>query len=191
MKPSPGSQQKTSNPCIVCRGHHPLWKFASLKEKTPTQRARLIAKQQLCFFCFGANHLFRSCPRRRKCEKDGCTSSHNPLLYGAKRVFPAKTSKTSPLTTKASCSVSSASEQNTKPPQNTVESINFASVTDVKGLLQVFRVRIESDERTDYALVLCDSACTHSWLSTRLAEKLKLKETPVQMTVSCINSKNP
>ena len=188
MKPSHGSQQKTSNLCIVCRGHHPWWKCGSFNEKTPTQRARPFAEQQLCFSCFGGNHLFRSCPRPRNCEKDGCTSSDNPLLHGAERVFPAKTSKTSPVTTKASCSVSSASEQNTKPTQNNVESTNVASVTDVKRLLQVIRVRIEPDERIEYALALCDSASTHSWLSAKLAEMLKLKGTPVQMNVSGISS---
>ena len=128
-----------------------------LSKQQPPQRARVFVDQQLCFSCFGASQLIRSFPRPRKCEKDGSNSSHNPLLYGAERVFSVETSKTSPITTNASCSVSSSSEQHTQPMQNNAESTNFASVTDVKGLLlQVFQVRLESDERAEYALVLCD-----------------------------------
>ena len=59
---------------------------------------------------------------------------------------------------------------------------------DVKSLLQDIGVRLESDERTEFIKALCDSACTHTWLSTKLAGKLNLKGAPVQMAVSGINS---
>ena len=41
-KPVPSSSSSTTNfdPCIVCKGKHPLWKCVVFKEKTPTQRAK-------------------------------------------------------------------------------------------------------------------------------------------------------
>ena len=38
--PSSSSSTTTFDPCIVCKGKHPLWKCAVFKEKTPTQRAK-------------------------------------------------------------------------------------------------------------------------------------------------------
>ena len=85
--------------CIVCKGSHRLWEGRVFKEKTPTQRAKVVAEAKLCFSCLRHKHLFRQCPCPRKCRKDGGNSSHNTLLHGAERVFLAKPSTNNSINT--------------------------------------------------------------------------------------------
>ena len=63
----------------------------------------------------------------------------------------------------------------------TTSSSGLTSITNVKGLLQVLEVDLlsPSDVRTR-ALVLCDTACSHSWISSELASRLQLKGTPIK-----------
>ena len=67
--------------CIVCKGNHRLWECRVFKEKTPTQRAKSVADNKLCFSCLLEKHTFRQCPQPRKCQAEGCNSSHNTLLH--------------------------------------------------------------------------------------------------------------
>ena len=60
-------------------------------------------------------------------------------------------------------------------------------VADVKGLLQITEVELHSNDKSERVLALCDSACGHSWISSRLAEKLNAKGTSTKLTVHCIN----
>ena len=88
--PSTGTTTKTTRlqlPCIACKENHPLWRCRVFLSKTPTERAKVVAENKLCFSCFKGNHSFRQCPQPRKCNKDDCSSSHNTLLHGAERVF--------------------------------------------------------------------------------------------------------
>ena len=136
-------------------------------------------------------HSFRTCPRQRKCTIEGCRSTHNTLLHGAERVFPVSTEKQSnvaTLTNVNSTKTSSNTVENAKS-MGTASSSGLTSITDVKGLLQVLEVDLlsPSDVRTR-ALVLCDTACSHSWISSELASRLQLKGTPLKLTVNGINT---
>ena len=88
-KPQQRSPSTSISSCIVCKGSHRLWECRVFKEKTPTQRTKVVAEAKLCFSCLRDKHMFRQCPSPRKCRKDGSNSSHNTLLHGAERVFPA------------------------------------------------------------------------------------------------------
>ena len=74
-------------PCLQCKGKHSLWSCSVIKEKTPIQRAQFSAQNRLCFACFQPDHMFRKCPKTRKCTKPGCESTHNVLLHSAEKVF--------------------------------------------------------------------------------------------------------
>ena len=86
-------KRKTENMptnCVACKEKHPLWRCLVFRNKTPTERAKLVGDNKFCFSCFRANHSFRQCPQPRKCTKEGCESSHNTFLHCAERIFPKK-----------------------------------------------------------------------------------------------------
>ena len=168
--------------CNVCKDNHPLWRCRVFLDKTPSDRAKIVAENKLCFSCLKGNHSFRQCPQPRKCNKDGCNSSHNTLLHGAERVFR-------PKTTPKSSSNQATGSRNLKTTVNKAgESSGVCSVTDVKGLLQITEVEVHTSTTSAKVLALCDSACSHSWISEDLATKLNVKGLPTKLTVHGINS---
>ena len=125
-------------------------------------------------------HSFRQCPQPRKCTKEGCSSSHDTLLHGADRIFPQKSLGDTKTTQ------SSKAKVNQK--QTVSERSGMPSVTDYKGLLQIVEVQLDSLSSSVKVLVLCDSACSHSWISRSLAQKLRVKSSATKLTVHGINS---
>ena len=178
-------------PCPHCKANHPLWRCPKFTSENPTPRTRIVAENRLCFSCLKGSHQFRNCPNPRKCKHSGCTSSHNSLLRGADRIFPKNNlkkgskAKNAP-TTQPSLSVTIGGK-NELPIQSS--SSSFPSVSDVKGLLQVKQVELISptDEKTK-VFALCDPACSHSWISSAAAERLKLKGKSLKLTVCGINT---
>ena len=63
-------------------------------------------------------------------------------------------------------------------------------MTDIKGLLQIAFVNISSKGKTESVLALCDAGCTHSWIAKDLSDNLGLTGTPIQLTLSGINSES-
>ena len=60
---------------------------------------------------------------------------------------------------------------------------------DVKGLLQVRELKITNSSGTSTtALVLCDTACSNSWVSDSLAARLGLQGTALKLTFKGINT---
>ena len=59
----------------------------------------------------------------------------------------------------------------------------------MKGLLQVTELQLKSSSGKDTtALVLCDTACSNSWVSNDLANRLGLQGTAMKLTVKGINT---
>ena len=156
-------------PCSVCKGQHALWNCAVFKEKNATQRAKHVAEQKLCFACLQSNHSFRNCSKARKCPKPNCESTHNVLLYGAKKIFPPKDAKSSPASGNA----------NTKHVSTNAAVGNNHSQVSTKGLLPVASLAVSSDATITNVLALCDSASTHSWVSADLVKRLHLVGIPL------------
>ena len=120
LKPQQRSPLTSISSCIVCKGSHWMWECRVFKEKTPTQRAKVVAEAKLCFSCLRDKHMFRQCPSPRKCRKDGCNSSHNTLLHGAERVFPAKPSTNNNIdTSKSNAGTSRPSTGQQQPSKTT------------------------------------------------------------------------
>ena len=179
------SKTKSDNAptCVACKEKHPLWRCPVFRKKTPTERAKLVADNKLCFSCFNDGHSFRQCPQPRKCTKDGCGRSHNTFLHGADRIFPNKNQAPNKRNPETSTCIGTM-----KINGQADESSGLPSVTDVKGLLQITEVELHSNENCEKVLALCDSACSHSWISARLARKLKVHGGPTKLTVHGINS---
>ena len=164
--------------CVACKDKHPLWRCPVFRKKTPTERARIVADNKLCFSCFQPNHSFRQCPQPHKCTKDGCESSHNTFLHGAERIFTKNAVSSSKVKPETSGCIGTSI--NSEKPE---ESSGMPSVTDVKGLLQVTEVELQSHGKSEKVLALCDSACSHSWISRNLAKKLNVNGKPTKLTV--------
>ena len=100
------------------------------------------------------------------------------MLHGAETLFPRKENS----------NVSNKAETN-KSKENTKTSTH-ASVSDVhdiessKGLLPIATLGVSSDVTSFLTLVLCDSASTHSWVSSSLVNRLGLVGEPVKLSIS-------
>ena len=185
-KQIPSSSTNTYSWCIVCKGNHRLWECGVFKEKTPTQRAKLVADNKLCFSCLRDKHTFRQCPQPRKCRAEGCNSSHNSLLHGADRVFPTKQS-TNSNTIESSGNTGQSKATTSQQPSN--KTTTMSSVTDVKGLLQVTELQLVNSSGLDTtALVLCDTASSNSWVAGSLADRLGLHGKALKLTVKGVNT---
>ena len=138
-KQMPSSSTNTYSRCIVYKGNHRLWECRVFKEKTPTQRAKLVAENKLCFSCLRDKHTFRQCPQLRKGRAEGCNSSHNTLLHGTDRVFPTKQS-TYPNTIQPSGNIGQSKATTSQQPSNKTTTMLY--VTDVKGLLQATELHL-------------------------------------------------
>ena len=176
---------KTFKHCIACKRHHPVWRCAVFKEKTPTQRAKIIAEHKLCFSCLNDKHSFRKCPNLRQCTKEGCFSCHNTLLHGAERIFPSRQKPFEQTQSLTNSSVPTREPSTQKPRDN--NSVTLASKSDVKGLLQIVKVNLSSSYGSQTAWALSDSACSHSWMTRKLTRDLKLEGRPICLTVNGIN----
>ena len=72
--------------------------------------------------------------------------------------------------------------------QQPSKTTTLSSVTDVKGLLQVTELKLTNSSGTSTtALVLCDTACSNSWMSDSLGARLGLQGTALKLTVNGIN----
>ena len=172
--------------CIVCKGSHRLWDCRVIKEKTPTHRTMVVAYAKLCFSCLRDKHMFRQCKSPRKCRKGGCNSSHITILHGTEKVFPAKPSTDNNINNSESNTGTSRSTTGQQQPSRTT---TLSSVTDVKGLLQVTDLNLtNSSGNNTLALVLCDTACSNSWMSDSVAARLGLQAIALKLTVKSIST---
>ena len=144
-----------------------------------------MAEAKLCFSCLREKSIFRQCRNPRKCRKDGCNSSNNTLLHGAERVYPSK----SPSNNNNSNSNARASQSKPSSVQSSSKTTTLSSVSNVKGLLQVTELQLMSSSgKNTMALVLCDTACSNSWVSNDLANRLGLHGTALKLTVKSTNT---
>ena len=171
-KQTPSSSTNTYSRCIVCKGNHRLWECGFFKEKTPTQRSKLVADNKIRFSCLRDKHTFRQFLQPRKCRAEGGNKSHNSLLHGADGGFPTKQS-TNPNTIQSSGNTGQSKATTSQQPSN--KTTTMSSDTDVKGLLQVTDLQLVNSSGLDTkALVLCDTACSNSWVAGSLADRLGL-----------------
>ena len=161
------------------------------KENTPTQRAQFSAQNKLCFAFLQLDHMFRKCPKARKCTNSGCESTHNVLLHGAEKVFsvrPANKESSISNNTSHSNSNKTAPPNRNKPQTSSSIVAGSPSYKKLTGLLPVLRLEISSHTDVTTALVMCDSCCTHSWVSADLAQRLNLTGQKLDILVNGFNS---
>ena len=107
-------------------------------------------------------------------------------MHGADRIFPAKQS-TNPNTIQSFGNTGQSKATTSHQPSD--KTTTMSSVTDFKGLLQVSELQSVNLSGLDIkALVLCDTACSNSWVAGILADKLDLHGKTLKLTVKGINT---
>ena len=119
-------------------------------------------------------------------------------MHGPERVFSnaSKTPRASnapddkPKVTPNTTSLA-AVEKDSTSNQTPKTSAGLPSVTDIKGLLQVKTIEVVSGSgESCKVLALIDSACSHSLMSIRLANRMSLKASPLNsLSVASISRK--
>ena len=135
-----------------------------------------IAELKLCFACLNGNHSFRQYSRAKKFPKPECGSTNKVLHQGAKKLFPLK--ENSNVSKKAEAHKSKA----------ITNTSTHAAVSDMhevessRGLLPIATLGVSSDVTSTLTLDFCDSASTHSWVSSSLVKRLSLIGEPVNLS---------
>ena len=65
----------------VEEGGHPIWRCREFQERPVAERIELTKLNRACFSCLQIGHTIDNCPRRFRCNKDGCNQRHNSLLH--------------------------------------------------------------------------------------------------------------
>ena len=135
--------------------------------------------------------MFRKCPKARKCTNSGCESTHNVLLYGAVKVFSVRSANKElniRNNTSHSNSNSTAPPNLNKPRNSSSNVVGKPSYKKLTELLPVLRLEISSYTDSTTSLVMCNSCCTHSWVSAGLAQCLILTGQKLDNLVNGFNS---
>ena len=104
------------------------------------------------------------------------------MLHGAERIFPRK--ENSKVSNKAG---TNKSKENTNTSTHAAVS-DAHDIESSKGLLPIATLGVSSDVTSLLTLVLCDSASTHSWVSSSLVNRLGLVGEPINLSISGFNS---
>ena len=68
--------------CVVCRGHHGVWRCDKFKNQSHQDRWKVVQEQNLCLKCLQVGHFARTCPKTRfRCQVEGCNKDHNTLMH--------------------------------------------------------------------------------------------------------------
>ena len=60
---------------------HAIHECSLFKQKPADERIALVKEQRACWSCLKVGHRSSECRFRKKCEEDGCTHFHHPVLH--------------------------------------------------------------------------------------------------------------
>ena len=150
------------NDCALCHdGNHPLYLCDAFKAKSVEDRSSAASRLKVCTNCLSYNHFSRDCPSRRSCRE--CGSRHHSLLHRQRSSFHT-------------------TEDNTaRPPIPTSTNAHVApscnsSRGEARVVLGICQVTVESRGRQQKARALLDSGSHMSFMTSRLAQSLKVKK---------------
>ena len=159
----------------------------SLRKIAPRREPRSWLKQSPVFLVCVINTCLGDAQVPVSVEKMVATAPITPYFTELKWCFQLNPLKiTNNIdTSKSKTSTSRPSTGQQQPSKTTT----LSSVTDVKGLLQNTELKLTISSGTSTtALVLCDTACSNSWVSYSLAAKLGLQGTTLKLNVNVINT---
>ena len=133
---------------------------AAFKAKSIEDRSSIAPKLKVCTNCLSYNQFSRVCPSRRLCRE--CGKHHHSLLHRQRSSSRTENNTASPPVT-ASTNAHAASSCN-------------PSREEARVVLGICQVTVASKGRQQKARALLDSGSHMSFMTSRLAQSLKVKK---------------
>ena len=147
--------------CALCHdGDHPLYLCAAFKAKFIEDRSSTASRLKVCSNCLSYNHFSQVCPSRRSCRECG---KHLHSLLHRQRSSSRTENNTASSPVPASTNAHAASSCN-------------PSREDARVVLGICQVAVASKGRQQKARALLDSGSHMSFMTSRLAQSLKVKK---------------
>ncbi len=163
--PPPAKKNFQPAKCPSCGEGHWLGRCATFAALPVDERNKLVREKRLCLNCFSASHAVRNCSNKHSCRH--CHQRHHSLLHIDKG--PATPSSTPPATTPLSVDMVALSPSSTEG-------------RSVGNFICSVTAMITSGDKSTKARVLIDHGSGASFMSTELADTLKLKRIPYDRT---------
>lgn len=109
--------------CVACNSQHLLLECKVFLGKTPSERFKLIKKNQLCINCFGQNHKTSQCRSR---TYKTCNQKHHTMFH-MEKLAPQQNS---PL-----ARASSGTEGTSNKPESTIAKQTYTTTVDKEIIL--------------------------------------------------------
>ncbi|XP_030832678.1 uncharacterized protein LOC105444283 [Strongylocentrotus purpuratus] len=163
-KPSMNQSTKEFK-CWVCKSYTGHWtdQCRDFISKSAPERWEMVKSSRACYSCLkkaGRDHVMSNCNRRRRCSESRngvqCTWYHHPLLH---------------------------TERSIVEEGGLVKQVGVATVIANECLLPVTIVDVISKRTMQQGNLLLDSGAEISLIRKGFAERLKLKGTPITITM--------
>lgn len=181
----------TSDKCPACNQGHTLMRCEKFNQFSNTERQQLVSNKRLYHNCFRDDHLIRNCPSKYRCRY--CNKRHHSKLYSGENSRPineAFSSRTSmPTQAFQSCSssiaepVAQSSEAQSEVVPRVVVSASAPQPREDVFLLTVLVKVVDAYGQDHVARALLDSASQPDPITERLARRLHLKRSSVNVTI--------
>ncbi|XP_062540880.1 uncharacterized protein LOC134208936 [Armigeres subalbatus] len=191
-------------PCIMCftsnsackcpacnQDHHPLMKCARFNQQSHSERLRFVSSKHLCHNCLKSDHIARNCSSTYSCKH--CRKRHHTMLHSGDvtRSVNDSPSTASSMSTQAIQSAASSvaesvprsSVVNVEECSRVVASASAPQSREDVFLLTVLVKVVDAYGQDHIARVLLDSASQPNLITDRLARRLHLKRTSVNVTI--------
>ncbi|XP_065192575.1 uncharacterized protein LOC135823654 [Sycon ciliatum] len=164
------TQQQARQKCRKCNGPHQLANCNEFKALSTSRRNELVRLLNLCLCCLREGHWARDCNAASGCPH--CRGKHHSLLHESKPSLPSS---------KAAASTSPAASENTAHATAATDDSN-AGLTS----FMVTQAEVRGGTAKATANVLLDSGSSCSYVSERLARRLRLGGSRKKVSVGVI-----
>ena len=169
--------------CQLCGRPRDLDDCELFRKKTPELKRAFLQEKNMCFGCYGTNHLSRNCSNKRKCKY--CGRLHPSALHIDGFLLPQK-DNTSPAKQENDKAVNSACTD----PQNA--SCNAAKPNESVIFPAILPVRVKRKGSTEAIITYAfyDNGSGGCFLTENLKEQLGVKGEKTELQLSTMHGQS-
>ncbi|XP_062699619.1 uncharacterized protein LOC134284635 [Aedes albopictus] len=185
------STSGSGSKCPACNQDHTLLRCAKFNRFSNSERQQLVLSKRLCHNCLRSDHMVRNCPSNYRCKH--CNKRHHSMLHSGEVPRPvneSSSSRTSMPTQAIQSSVSSNAEPVAQSSvaaseviPRVVASASAPQPREDVFLLTVLVKVVDAYGQDHFARALLDSASQPNLITERLARRLHLKRSTVNVTI--------